>query len=71
MLACCRYITALYWAMSTLTTVGYGDVIPGNSSEKVQDHANLESLPLSPFLPLAYFTNHLDASFVLNHASTL
>lgn len=30
-----RYVTALYWSMSTLTTVGYGDVIPGNSTEKI------------------------------------
>eukprot|EP00191_Tetraselmis_sp_GSL018_P005589 CAMPEP_0177605304 /NCGR_PEP_ID=MMETSP0419_2-20121207/16627_1 /TAXON_ID=582737 /ORGANISM="Tetraselmis sp., Strain GSL018" /LENGTH=989 /DNA_ID=CAMNT_0019099439 /DNA_START=131 /DNA_END=3101 /DNA_ORIENTATION=+ len=30
-----RYITALYWSMSTLTTVGYGDVTPANDVEKV------------------------------------
>jgi hypothetical protein len=24
-----KYITALYWSMSTLCTVGYGDVTPG------------------------------------------
>eukprot|EP00210_Caulerpa_lentillifera_P001188 g1144.t1 len=30
-----KYVTALYWSMSTLTTVGYGDVIPGNSTEKI------------------------------------
>ena len=24
-----RYITAVYWSMSTLCTVGYGDVTPG------------------------------------------
>lgn len=30
-----KYVTALYWSMSTLTTVGYGDVIPGNSNEKI------------------------------------
>eukprot|EP00873_Tetraselmis_striata_P000727 jgi/Tetstr1/420991/TSEL_012051.t1 len=30
-----RYITALYWSMSTLTTVGYGDVTPANNAEKL------------------------------------
>jgi voltage-gated potassium channel len=30
-----RYITALYWGMSTLCTVGYGDVTPMNSAEKL------------------------------------
>ncbi|CAD7696757.1 unnamed protein product, partial [Ostreobium quekettii] len=30
-----RYISALYWSMSTLTTVGYGDVTPANSNEKI------------------------------------
>jgi voltage-gated potassium channel Kch len=29
------YIDALYWTISTLTTVGYGDVVPRDSIEKV------------------------------------
>lgn len=30
-----KYITAAYWAMSTLATVGYGDVHPGSVDEKI------------------------------------
>lgn len=30
-----KYVTALYWSMSTLTTVGYGDVTPGSAKEKL------------------------------------
>lgn len=29
-----KYITSLYWTMSTLGTVGYGDIVPGTSQEK-------------------------------------
>lgn len=32
---CQRYITAMYWSLSTMTTVGYGDVIPGTNKEKI------------------------------------
>ena len=32
---CCRYVTAMYWSLSTMTTVGYGDVIPGSAKEKL------------------------------------
>ncbi len=30
-----RYVDAVYWCIATLTTVGYGDVIPANLVEKV------------------------------------
>ena len=28
-----RYLYSLYWSLTTLTTVGYGDVIPHNELE--------------------------------------
>ncbi|XP_019463537.1 PREDICTED: potassium channel AKT1-like isoform X3 [Lupinus angustifolius] len=32
-----RYVTSMYWSITTLTTVGYGDLHPVNSSEMIFD----------------------------------
>jgi len=32
-----RYVTSIYWSITTLTTVGYGDLHPVNTKEMVFD----------------------------------
>ena len=32
-----RYVTSIYWSMTTLSTVGYGDYHPVNSMEMMVD----------------------------------
>lgn len=32
-----RYVTSIYWSITTLTTVGYGDLHPVNSREMIFD----------------------------------
>jgi hypothetical protein len=31
----CRYVTAMYWAYTTMTTVGYGDISSSTVAEKL------------------------------------
>lgn len=32
----CRYISSVYWAYTTMTTVGYGDIAGSTIAEKVR-----------------------------------
>jgi hypothetical protein len=32
-----RYVTSIYWSITTLTTVGYGDLHPVNTREMIFD----------------------------------
>jgi hypothetical protein len=52
-----KYVTAIYWSISTLATVGYGDIIPGNSVEKVVSMVGM-ALGVTVF---AYFMTSMTA----------
>ena len=30
-----RYVSALYWSIMTLTSIGYGDIVPQNTYERI------------------------------------
>jgi len=36
-----RYVNALYWAFTTMTTVGYGDLHPASSIERIMVIVNM------------------------------
>jgi uncharacterized membrane protein len=61
-----RYITALYWAISTMSTVGYGDVTAVSPVEKVMSCLQM----LMGVAMFSYFMSSMAALGAMLNSST-
>lgn len=52
-LAASRYLASAYWAFTTLSTIGFGDITANTDAEKASSHRNFISLSLPCPPPLS------------------